>query len=73
MSKFVSLTVIICALVSKINALPNVIVLLADDLGIGDVGCYGNHSAVTPNIDKYNIIKVNKNIFTELLNFITKD
>ncbi|XP_068247491.1 arylsulfatase H-like [Palaemon carinicauda] len=31
---------------------PNVVVLVADDLGIGDLGCYGNHTMNTPNIDR---------------------
>ena len=31
---------------------PNVIVLLADDLGVGDLGCFGNDSMRTPNIDR---------------------
>ncbi|KAF1637818.1 Steryl-sulfatase, partial [Eudyptes chrysocome] len=31
---------------------PNVILLMADDLGIGDLGCYGNRTLRTPNIDK---------------------
>ena len=31
---------------------PNVIFILADDLGIGNVGCYGSDRYKTPNIDK---------------------
>lgn len=30
---------------------PNVIVLLADDLGYGDLQCYGAHRVETPNVD----------------------
>ncbi|XP_074463062.1 steryl-sulfatase [Larus michahellis] len=31
---------------------PNVVLLMADDLGIGDLGCYGNRTLRTPNIDR---------------------
>ncbi|KAF7253569.1 Steryl-sulfatase, partial [Varanus komodoensis] len=31
---------------------PNIVLFMVDDLGIGDLGCYGNTTLRTPNIDK---------------------
>ena len=31
---------------------PNVIIIYADDLGYGDLSCYGAHRVETPNVDR---------------------
>ena len=35
----------------RISQMPNLIILLADDLGYGELGCQGNQEIPTPNID----------------------
>ena len=37
---------------SKTARPPNIIIILADDLGWGDLGCYGHPSIHTPNLDR---------------------
>src|SRR5512146_2774978 len=41
-----------CAWVRAAARLPNFVVILADDLGYGDLGCYGAEKIATPRLDK---------------------
>ena len=36
----------------QVESKPNIIFIMADDLGYGDLGCYGQKKITTPNIDK---------------------
>ena len=41
-----------CSFASAAELPPNVVLIFADDLGYGDVGCYGATKVQTPNIDR---------------------
>lgn len=42
-----------CVAISTAAERPNLIIVLADDLGYGDIGCYGSENVITPNLDKF--------------------
>ncbi|MSR55060.1 MAG: arylsulfatase [Gemmataceae bacterium] len=44
-----SLSTLICQAADRP---PNVVIIFADDLGYGDIGCFGNKDIRTPNIDR---------------------
>ncbi len=55
MHRFVISTCIVlftCGVLVQAADKPNVILILADDLGYGDVGCYGAPDVKTPNMDQ---------------------
>ena len=48
-------TLAVCALISGAGvraADPNVVIVFCDDLGYGDLGCFGHPTIATPNIDR---------------------
>ena len=53
MRSFIFLVICLCfSASSEAGKSPNIIFIMADDLGIGDVGCYGQKMLKTPRIDQ---------------------
>lgn len=54
MKKFLRLFGLLLAFAASLSAAerPNVILIFADDLGYGDLGCFGSKTIRTPNIDR---------------------
>ncbi|HUX97612.1 MAG TPA: arylsulfatase [Bacteroidales bacterium] len=49
---FASFAIVSCSSHSRIEGPPNIVLILADDLGYGDLSCYGQKKFSTPNIDR---------------------
>ena len=49
------LTLLVCVVASHpcVAAQPNLIWIMADDLGYSELGCYGQQTILTPNIDRF--------------------
>lgn len=52
MKKFIIFLFCLAALITHAQQKPNIILIIADDLGYGELGCYGQQKIETPNIDQ---------------------
>ena len=53
MKKIITLLAFMVVSVLAEDRPPNILIVLADDLGYGDLGCYGNRIVKTPNLDRF--------------------
>ena len=49
---FIALSYFSLLILQGVEKAPNIILILADDLGYNDLSCYGNLEYETPNIDR---------------------
>ncbi len=52
MTRLVALTLLIAAPAAADDRPPNVVLIYADDLGYGDLSCFGGPTGATPNLDR---------------------
>ena len=51
-AKLLVLLILCCATTARAAEQPNVVIIFADDLGYGDLGCYGSPTIRTPHLDR---------------------
>jgi arylsulfatase A len=52
MKTFFILTLVIVGTFAHVAEKPNIVYIFVDDLGYGDLGCYGQKMLTTPNLDR---------------------
>lgn len=53
MNRIIGSCLLLCGtLVTKSQEKPNIVLFIADDVSLDDIGCYGNSQVKTPNIDR---------------------
>lgn len=62
------MTVVVAAS-SDDATLPNILLIVADDIGYGDIGCFGNTTIRTPHLDKLASqgVKLTHNVATDTM------